>query len=165
MKKKAGRAAQAFHGAAHLLFPMCSYALCRWSSWRGCWPSPPSAHSSARTPPPGPYRRACGPHTGCGVQARSGPWAAAVRDAVGKAARCGRGLYDEEFGLREKLAICGDLRGYTAASGVIRQLSVVFPEKEEVYSSAGFMIRQTSSAHFRWKKGRRRWRALWCTSV
>lgn len=48
------------------------------------------------------------------------------------------GLYDEEFGLREKLAICGDLRGYTAASGVIRQLSVVFPEKEEVYSSAGF---------------------------
>lgn len=24
------------------------------------------------------------------------------------------GLYDEEFGLREKLAICGDLRGYTA---------------------------------------------------
>ena len=32
-------------------FPMCSYALCRWSSWRGCWPSPPSAHSSARTPP------------------------------------------------------------------------------------------------------------------
>lgn len=48
------------------------------------------------------------------------------------------GLYDEEFGLREKLAICGDLRGYTAASGVIRQLSVVFPEKEEVYSSVGF---------------------------
>ena len=49
-----------------------------------------------------------------------------------------QGLYDSEFGLREKLAICGDLRGYTAASGVIRQLSVVFPEKGEVYSSAGF---------------------------
>lgn len=48
------------------------------------------------------------------------------------------GLYDDQFDLRDKLDICQDLRGYRGSSGAISQISVVFPRKQEVYSTLGF---------------------------
>lgn len=47
------------------------------------------------------------------------------------------GLYDEEFDINHKIAISSDLRGYTNANGILRRLSLVFPEKKEVFSSTG----------------------------
>lgn len=48
------------------------------------------------------------------------------------------GLYDDQFDLRAKLDLCEDLRGYRGSSGAISQIAVVFPQKGEVYSTAGF---------------------------
>lgn len=47
------------------------------------------------------------------------------------------GLFDHEFDLNRKIEICSDLRGYTTASGILHRIAVVFPEKDEVYSSSG----------------------------
>lgn len=47
-------------------------------------------------------------------------------------------LYEEEFSFKKKRAISNDLRGYVVTSGLIRSLSMVFPEKGEVYSSIGY---------------------------
>lgn len=48
------------------------------------------------------------------------------------------GLYDDQFDLRAKLDLCEDLRGYRGSSGAISQIAVVFPQKGEGYSTAGF---------------------------
>ena len=46
-------------------------------------------------------------------------------------------IFQEDFSLSQRISICSDLRGYTATSGILSRLSLVFPEKDEVYSSTG----------------------------
>lgn len=62
-------------------------------------------------------------------------------------------IYRNEFSFSDKRSICNDLRGYIAASDIIRTISVVFPNQGEVYSSAGVYTDEDFFHTFSLEKG------------
>ncbi|MEG2404399.1 MAG: AraC family transcriptional regulator [Oscillospiraceae bacterium] len=63
-------------------------------------------------------------------------------------------VFESEFTFDSKRSICADLRGYVAALGFARSVSVVFPGQNEVYSSVGYYSAEDFFRSFSIGRGR-----------